>query len=112
MLTKKKISILPKTSLGKKSMWLMASFFGLYILGQIIVIIGLSQGAFYTDSKNIYLTLISIIRIPVGLFGIAGFILGLISIIKFKERSWLVYVSVFIGFLISFFVLKEFLIPY
>lgn len=50
--------------------------------------------------------------IPAVICGIAALITGLISIIKNKERSLLVFLAVAIGLLILFFMLGEFLVPH
>jgi len=56
--------------------------------------------------------LIPVAIIPAGLSAIAAFILGLVSIIKFKERSWLVYGVSLIGLLVLWFVIGEVVIPH
>jgi len=90
---------MPKTKLGKWSVWLIIVFF---VSMAILLILGLS-GAFQggdTFSINLgnpieILFLLSLVL--AGTCGIASFVTGLISIIKFKERSVLVFVTSAIG---------------
>ena len=44
--------------------------------------------------------------------GIAAFVTGLVSLIRDKERSFLVYISTIIGLLIIFLLVGEFLFPH
>ena len=104
--------IIPKTFLGKWSVGLIAAFFGLFLLTQIIAAVGRSRGAFDSSSVNIYQILIPVTIIPAGLSGIAAFITGIMSIIKNKERSISVIVATIIGFLVFDFVLGEILFPH
>lgn len=104
--------IVPKTKLGKWSVWLIIVFFVLFILVQIIAAVGHSQGAFDSDSAKIYQILIPITIIPAGICGIAAFFTGIISIIKIKERSVFVSLATAIGFFVLIFVLGEILVPH
>jgi len=106
------VSIMPKTRLGKWSMWLIVIFFLLFILAQIIAAVGRSQGAFDNGSANIYQILIPITIIPAGISGLCAFFSGIWAIIKYKERSILVFISTAVGFLVLTFVLGEFLFPH
>lgn len=103
---------MPKTQLGKWSVKLIALFFVLFVLTQTIAALGRSQGALDSQSINVYRILIPVFIIPAGLAAIAAFIVGLMSIIKLKERSWLVYLASVIGFLVLIFVLGEFIFPH
>jgi len=106
-------TILPETSVGKWSIWLILVFLVLFIIAQIIAAVGRDRGAFETeDLNNTYITSILRVIIPAGISGIAAFILGLVSIVKFEERSWLVYSSIILGFLVLSFVFGEFLFEY
>ena len=103
---------MPKTRLGKWSIGLIAAFFLLFILVQIIAAAGRSQGAFDSDSVNIYKILIPVTIIPAGISGVVAFFTGIIAIWKYKERSILVYVATLIGLLVLWFVLGEILVPH
>lgn len=102
----------PKTNLGKWSVRLIIAFFLLFILTQIIAAVGRGQGAFDSDSFNIYQILIPITIIPAGICGIAAFITGIIGVAKSKERSVLVFLATAIGLFVLIFVLGEILVPH
>jgi len=103
---------MPKTRLGKWSMWFIVVFLGLFISTQIIAAIGRAFGGFEPERAPIYQILFPAAVIPAGLSGILAFILGLISVIKFKERSWITYFAILIGFLVLIFALGESLFPH
>lgn len=79
---------------------------GLFVLflltGNIVVASGQAGGDTIFD--NLY---ISIPMLLAGLSGIAAFVVGLISIVKSKERSPLVYIATLIGLLIVVFLAGE-----
>ncbi len=90
-----KIDLMPKTRLGKWSVWLNAFF--LIVIAVSIVLVNvlglLSYGDHWWD-----------VTVPIlALITITAFILGIIAIIK-KERSALVYISVAIGLLAILFI--------
>jgi hypothetical protein len=86
----------PQTKLGKWSVWLNAFFLIIIITSVILVkVLGvLSYDDLWWD-----------VAVNVFLASIAAFILGLIAIIKKKERSVLVYASVILGLLAILFIL-------
>lgn len=101
------MKIIPKTRFGRWSVMLVALAILLVILARIIV--GL-QGpqlnqTFFSNP------LLSITMLGAGLFIVAAFITGLVSIIKNKEMAILVFVSTFIGFLVILFLLGEIIGP-
>lgn len=106
------INFTPKTNLGKWSVGLIIAFFLLFILAQIIAAVGRSQGAFDSDSFNIYQILIPITIIPAGICGIAAFITSIIGVAKSKENSLLVFLATATGLCILLFLLGEFLFPH
>ena len=95
-----RISILPKTSLGRWSVGLAAAFILLSLLFAVLTRLGGEPGPF---------VLIFITNVAIGISSIAAFITGLISIIKSKERSILVFLAVLVGFCVLLFYLGEFL---
>jgi hypothetical protein len=99
-----RISILPKSSLGRWSVGLAAAFILLSILFAVLTGLGgVGPGQ---------VALIVIATVAFGISGIAAFITGLISMIKSKERSILVFLAVLVGFCALFFFLGEFLFPH
>ena len=95
-----RITILPKSSLGRWSVGLAASFILLSILFEVLTRLGGEPGPF---------ALIFIANVAIGISFIAALITGLISIIKRKERSVLVFLAVLVGFCALFFFLGQFL---
>ncbi|KGP77225.1 hypothetical protein JT05_00425 [Desulfosporosinus sp. Tol-M] len=60
---------------------------------------------------------LAIIRLPfptpfIAVFGVVGFIMGLISIMKNKDRTLLTLLSIPIGLLIIFWVAAEIVVPH
>ncbi|MCX6008362.1 MAG: hypothetical protein NTZ34_14050 [Chloroflexi bacterium] len=95
-----RISILPKSSVGRWSVGLATAFILLSILFVILTRLGGEPGPF---------GLIVIVNFVIGISLIAAFITGLISIFKNKERSILVFLAVLAGFCALLFFLGEFL---
>jgi len=94
------IGILPKSSLGIWSVDLAAAFILLSILFAVLTGLGGEPGPF---------ALIFIVNVVIGISSIAAFITGLVSIIKSKERSVLVFLAVLLGFCALLFYLGSFL---
>ena len=86
-----KIDFMPRTRLGEWSVWLNAFFLIVIFISIFLVNIlrVLSYNDHWWDATVPIIFLASII----------GFILGTITIIKNKERSLFVFISVVIGFL-------------
>ena len=97
---------MPKTKLGKWSVLCLGLFFVFFILAQIIVASGQEGGE--TFFSNLY---ISIPMTLTALSGVLAFFLGIIGIIKSKERSPLVFIAALIGLLILGFAAGELLGP-
>ena len=102
-----KLHSMPKTRLGKWSIWLIIAFIVFFITFQLLVASGQRGGA--TFFSNLALSVPMLIA---GISGISAFFTGIIGIIKSKERSVLVFIATIIGFFILFFVLVEFLVPH
>ena len=96
-----------KTKLGKWSVGLMGLFIILMTIFFAFITAGQKGGDGFFD--NLYLTIPFFLA---GLSGIAGFIIGLLAIIKQQDKSALVYISSFIGFLITLFILAEIIFPH
>jgi len=101
------ITVLPKTCLGKWSIWLIIAFIVLLTSFQILVASGQRGGD--TFFGNLALSIPMLIA---GIVGISAFFIGIVGIIKSRERSVLVFISVIIGLFILLFVLGEFLFPH
>ncbi len=95
-----RISILPKSSLARWSVGVAAAFILFSILFTLLTRLGGEPGPF---------ALIFIANIVIGVSFVAALITGLISIIKSKERSILVFLAVLVGFGASLYFLNQFL---
>jgi nitrate reductase gamma subunit len=103
-----KSSLLPTTTLGKWSMGLGISLILFFILSFAIVILGHQTGG-ETFLDNLY---IAVPMFLAGISGIAALIAGIIGILRYKERSALVFLSAAVGLFVLFLVFGEFLAPH
>jgi len=83
-----RISILPRSPLGRWSVGLAVAWILFFVLSQAIL----------GPGPNYNMTLAYALTIAVAGIGVAAFVTGLISIIKSKERSILVFLTTVIGF--------------
>jgi hypothetical protein len=98
---------MPKTCLGKGFLGLIAAFFLFFAMTQILEVS--SQRGRETFFSNL---LLAIVVSLAGISAISAFFTGIISIIKRKERSILVFWGTVIRFFVLSFVLGEFLFPH
>lgn len=101
-----KITFLPKTNLGKWTVGLIVGFF--VFLTVFFLLIELGERGGETIFSNLKLTIPYFIAV---FLAIASFVVGIISVIKKKERSILVFLSIILGFLILLWVLAVFVFP-
>jgi hypothetical protein len=101
------ISIAPKTSPGKWSLYLIGGFF--LCLAFLILMAASGQRGGETFSDNLMLAIPGLLA---ALCGIAAFCTAIIAIFKSKERSVLVFLAALIGLGILLFCLGEFLFPH
>ena len=104
----RKLNFMPKTLLGKWSIYLITLFFLLLATG-MFVISAFEQRGGGTFFDN---PVISIPMLGAGASAIAVFLTGAISIWKYKERSIFVFVATLIGLFVLIFVLGEILLPH
>jgi len=102
-----RISLTPKTTLGRWSIGLIASLFLFYVLFQLLVVSGQRGGD--TFFSNLTLT-IPILLAEIS--GVSAFVTRIIGIIKSKDRSVLVFVATVIGFFVLAFWLGEVIFPH
>ncbi|MBU2598065.1 MAG: hypothetical protein KKC53_02635 [Actinobacteria bacterium] len=96
---------MPKTKAGKWSVGLIIAFLLLFATSQLL------PAAF--GQRGPVLDLVFVVAvITAGISGVAAFFTGLISIIKSKERSFLVFIATAIGLFVLIFVLGEFLVTH
>jgi hypothetical protein len=99
-----RISILPKTSLGWWSLGLGVVFFLLRVLLQAFAA---SVRGNPVSNPSPPSPVINMAVVADYISGIVSFVTGLISIIKSKERSILVFLVVIVGFFALLFLLGE-----
>lgn len=97
------MTFLPKTFIGKWSIGLFMISFLLTIVASIISIVQepVVNETFY-NRLAVNLSMISSLVAVVG-----AFVFGLVSIIKSKERSLMVYIVSFLGFMTLIFLIGE-----
>ncbi len=98
---------MPSTKIGKWSVSLISAFFVLILIFYGFIIAGQRGGDGFFD--NLYLAIPAVLA---GVCGIASFVVGLMAIIKQRERSALVYLAVVIGALVTLFIAAEILFPH
>lgn len=113
-----RISILPKTYLGKWSVGLVAAFILLSVIQGLVPPAQPSPGAPVLPVLPPSMAVVAIgisrmVAFIIGLAsGIAAFVTGLISIIKSRERSILVFLAVAVGLFVLIFCLGEVIFPH
>ena len=104
-----RINILPKSALGRWSLGLAAAFILLFVLFQTFAAFVRRNPVPHPGPPS---PVILIAVVADYISGIAAFVTGLISIIKSKERSILVFLVVAVGFLALLFLLGEVIFPH
>ena len=100
------ISVLPKTSLGDKSVRGAAAFLLLFVLFQTFAASIRRNPVPNPSQPSLAFLTVVVLSYALGIF---SFVTGLISIINRRERSILVFSVVVAGFLASFFLLGKIL---
>jgi len=95
------------TKLGKRSAWLIVAF--AVSLASFGILVTSRQRGGDTFFSNLLLAIPMTIAAAAG---ISAFITGLVSIIRTKERSISVYLSVTFGLIVLVFVLGEVILPH
>ena len=109
-----RLSFIPKTTLGKWSLGLAAAMPVLFFIGMsFTTLLYKSVPAGGTILKDITVRPALTLTMLAGMgSGISAFVIGLIAIIRQKERAALVYGATLIGALLIIFLLGEFLSPH
>jgi hypothetical protein len=89
-----RITILPKTSLGRWSAWLAVAWILFLVLSMFVAESGLVK--LPLSGRALDLAMLGV----TGGISIASFVTGLISIIKSRERSILVFLALVVALLI------------
>ena len=101
-----RITFLPKTPLGRWSVGLAAASVLLIVL---LVVLGAFLGIAVGEGR--FQLVANTISVAIMVSGIGAFISALVSIIKSRERSILVFLVLILGFLVFLMELLEFLLP-
>ena len=97
-----RISILPRSPLGKWAVGLAAAFILVSVLSGVLTALGgVGPGPFGP-----------ILSVAFGVSGLAALITALISVTRSRERSILVFLALFVGLFTLIFFLGEFLVPH
>ena len=110
-----RISILPKTCLGKWSVGLVAAFILISVVNGLIPSPQPSPGApvLPPSMAVVAIGISRMVALIIGLAsGVAALVTGLISIIKSRERSILVFLAVLVGLFVLIFCLGEVIFPH
>ena len=102
-----RISVLPKSTLGRWSVGLTISLILFFVLFQLLVASGQRGGEKFFDNLALTIPILT-----AGICGVSAFITGIMAIIKSKERSVLVFLTTTIGFFVLVFWLGEFVLPH
>ena len=97
----------PTTDLGKWSAWLIVAF--AILLGVFYILVASGQRGGDTFLSNPILTVPMLLA---ATSAIAAFIIGLISVVKRKERSVAVVLAIVVGLFVIIFVLGEVIFPH
>lgn len=100
-------SSLPVTRLGRISMWMAVAFVAMFTVNNAFV------GMFgRSDSPDWVRTVMIGWGIFLMSFGFAAGVIGLVAILKHKERSWAVWLSLLPLITVVTFLLGEVLVPH
>jgi len=102
-----KIGLMPRTVIGKCSTGLIIAFFLFFAVFWIMIALGQRGGD--TFFSNLALTIPMLLA---GVSSISAMVIGIIGIVRSRERSILVFLATVIGFIVSIFVLGEILFPH
>jgi len=95
----------PSTKLGRWSVGLAVTFAALYIINATVFMPSIVEVPWRQTVLPFY-------GIAMMACGLAAGIVGLIAVIRRRERSWLVWLSLLNGLMVVAFVLGEFLAPH
>jgi len=101
---------LPATRLGRRSMWLAVAFIVMFAVNMVLVgVFGTTTNeAMNAFSRNV----LPFYGIAMLLVGLSAGVVGLISIIKNHERSWVAWATLLPMAFVLFFLIGEFTIQH
>ena len=98
----------PATRLGWWAVALTAVFIVMFIINATVFMVASQEFSDRWWQKN----LLPFYGILMLLCGLSGGVVGLIALIRKRERSWLVWLTLLPGAFVLFLVLGEFLVPH
>jgi magnesium-transporting ATPase (P-type) len=103
-------SSLPTTRPGRWSMWLAVAFIVMFVINTVFVgVFGMTTNeTMNAFSRNV----MPFYGIGMLLVGVSAGVVGLISIIKNHERSWVVWATLLPMAFVLFFLIGEFAVPH
>lgn len=101
---------MPKTRLGRVSMWLALAFVIMFVVN--IALMDINQSAQTAAQVEWRQAVLPFYGIAMLLVGLSAGIVGLIAIVKQKERSLLTLLTIIPGLWVITFVIGEFLFPH
>ena len=102
-----RISLKPRTIMGKWSTGLIIAFF--LFFGVFLILVALGQRGGDTFFSNLELTIPMLVA---GVSSVSALVTGIIGIVKNRERSVLVFLATAIGLVVLTFSLGEILFPH
>ena len=102
-----RVSILPKSHLGKWSTRLIAAFVVFFVEFQLLVALGQRGGE--TFFSNLALTIPILLA---GTSGVLAFLTGLTGVIRKREQSILVFLAMLVGLFVLLFSIGEVMFPH
>ena len=101
---------LPVTTLGKWSMWLAVAFVVMFAINSVFVgALGTSTDPGWRAFSSTYLPFYGISMFAIGF--VAG-VVGLVAILKQRERSLVTLLTIVPALFVTLFLLGEFLVPH
>ncbi len=102
-----RISLKPRTIMGKWSIGLIIAFFLFFAV--FLILIALGQRGGDTFFSNLALTIPMLLA---GVSSVSALVTGIIGIVKSRERSVLVFLATAIGLIVLIFSLGEVIFPH
>lgn len=103
---------MPKTRLGRWAMKFAGVFLAFFIVSPILVAVQQQKAAEEFMANPFVRPFLIAIGLVAMASGLAAFVLGAISLFKYKERSRIIYIVTIIGLFAVLFLLGEFLVPH
>ncbi|MDH4140720.1 MAG: hypothetical protein OEV43_09145 [Coriobacteriia bacterium] len=100
----------PSSKRGRWSMWLAVAFIALFAVNSFVFMP--TSDVANPTMETMRRVVLPFFGIGMMLCGLAAGVVGLIGIIKDRERSWIVWLTLLPGAFVAFFLLGEILVPH